>query len=279
MKQFIIITYLVLSTISTAIYAEQRDNVYTVGVVPQFETRKIHSIWRPILNVLEEKTGYKFILSGSTSIPAFEQKFMGSKFDFAYMNPYHLIIANKHAGYTPLVREHHKMLHGLLVVHQNSDITHPRQLQGQTLAFPSPNALGASLKMRQELHDNIGIDFKSNYVNTHDSVYLNVLLNEVAAGAGVQKTLNRQKNQYQEMLRVIYKTEGLTPHPIAALPSVPAKVREQVRHALLEMGQSKDGKLLLSKIPIKKIGNARLNDYLPLKSLKLERFYVAPSNQ
>ncbi|SIS57569.1 phosphate/phosphite/phosphonate ABC transporter substrate-binding protein [Neptunomonas antarctica] len=278
MRLLIILIFWTLSAASTAIYAAQSDadKVYTVGVVPQFEVRKIHTIWRPTLDLLEEKTGYRFILRGSASIPEFEQEFIEGKFDFAYMNPYHLVIANEHAGYIPLVRDHGHKLHGVLVVKKDSGITDPSQLKGKTLAFPSPNALGASLQMRQELHDNFGINFTSNFVKTHDSVYLNVLLNEADAGGGVQKTLNSQKDQYKEMLRVIYKTTGVEPHPFAALPEVPVEVRNRVRDALLEIGQSKEGRKLLAEIPINSIGPARMDDYLPLKLLNLNRFYVEP---
>lgn len=277
MNRLIIMIFLVLTTFTLAIYAETAEKVYTIGVVPQFEARKLHEIWRPILDLLEKETGYKFKIRGSSSIPKFEQEFAQGKFDFAYMNPYHLIIANDSAGYIPLVRDHGHKLYGVLVVKKDSGITSPAQLNGKTLVFPAPNALGASLQMRQELHDKFGIEFKTNYVKTHDSVYLNVLLGEASAGGGVQKTLNEQKKQYKDMLRVIYQTQKVAPHPLAVLPDVPVEVRDRVRDALLEIGQSKEGHELLSKIPMKKIGPASMQDYLPLKDIGLERFYIGPS--
>lgn len=261
---------------AAAIYAEQNERVYTVGVVPQFEARRLHAIWRPILDLVEKKTGYKFKLRGSVSIPEFEREFIEGKFDFAYMNPYHLVLANEYAGYIPLIRDHGRKLYGVLVVHKDSDITNPAQLDGKKVAFPSPNALGASLQIRKDLQDDFGIDIKPQYVKTHDSVYLNVLLEEVAAGGGVQKTLNRQKDQYKEMLRVIHTTQKVEPHPLAALPGVPVEVRDRIQDIFLEFGQSTEGKKLLAKIPMKKIGKATIDDYKPLKEMGLERFYIAP---
>ena len=277
MNRLVIIIFLVLTTFTLAIYAETAEKVYTIGVVPQFGARKLHEIWRPILDLLEKETGYKFKIRGSSSIPKFEQEFAQGKFDFAYMNPYHLIIANDSAGYIPLVRDHGRKLYGVLVVKKDSGITSPAQLNGKILVFPAPNALGASLQMRQELHDKFGIEFKTNYVKTHDSVYLNVLLGEASAGGGVQKTLNEQKKQYKDKLRVIYQTQKVAPHPLAVLPDVPVEVRDRVRDVLLEIGQSKEGQELLSKIPMNKIGPASMQDYMPLKDIGLERFYVGPS--
>jgi len=262
-----------LHTISLAAGSEQ---VFTVGVVPQFEARKLHSDWRPILDQLEARTGYQFKLEGSQTIPDFELEFMQGKFDFAYMNPYHLVIANQKAGYIPLVRDIGRELSGVLVVAKNSGIKDPASLNGKTVAFPAPNALGASLQMRQELQDTFGVTVKPKYVKTHDSVYLNVLLGEAAAGGGVMETLLAQKQEYQDNLEIIHTTTKVAPHPFAALPSVPPEIRQKVQEAFLSLGQDENGRLLLEKIPIRKIGAASLDDYKPLMEMGLERFYKQP---
>jgi phosphonate transport system substrate-binding protein len=252
--------------------AETKE-VFTVGVVPQFEARKLHRIWRPILDQLETKTGYKFKLKGSQTIPDFEVEFIQGKFDFAYMNPYHLVIANQKAGYIPLVRDRGRQLFGVLVVAKSSGISDPASLAGKTVAFPAPNALGACLMIRQELQDKFGVTVNPQFVKTHDSVYLNVLLGEAVAGGGVQKTLLQQKKEYRDHLKIIHTTEKVPPHPFAALPSISPEIRKRVQEAFLSMGQEENGRLLLGKIPIKKIGTASLEDYKPLVQMGLERYY------
>ena len=250
------------------------DTVYTLGVVPQFEATRIYAIWKPIINYLEKETGYKLKLSGAPTIPGFENEFMHGKFDFAYMNPYHLIMANQEQGYRPMVRDIGRKLFGVLVVDDKSSVNTLQDLNSKVIAFPAPNALGASLQMRQELVDFFGLKFESRYVKTHDSVYLNVLLGDVAAGGGVQKTLKRQKPGIKERLRVIHKTKPVPPHPIAAHPRVPPEVAMQIRQALLDLGKTNSGAKMLSAIPMKKIGGATLQDYEMLKLMGLERFFV-----
>jgi phosphonate transport system substrate-binding protein len=62
------------------------------------------------------------------------------------MNPYHAIRANKKHGYAPLVRDVGRSLFGIIVVKKDSPIETVSELDGEIVAFPAPNALGAALK-------------------------------------------------------------------------------------------------------------------------------------
>jgi len=251
------------------------DDAYTVGIVPQYEASKIHKIWRPILDYLEQETSEKFELRGSYSIPAFEKQFSAGAFDFAYMNPYHLVIANEKAGYIPLFRDNGRKLFGVLVTRKDSGIESPADLQDKFVAFPAPNALGASLQIRQELKEVFKIDIKPMYVKTHDSVYLNVLMQRATAGGGVQKTLSQQKQDYQDALKIIHTTTPINPHPFAALPRIPEELRTKITNAIIALGNTEEGKVLLSKVPYKQVGPAAMDDYKPLLEMGLQKYYVS----
>ncbi|RDH85497.1 MAG: phosphate ABC transporter [endosymbiont of Escarpia spicata] len=265
---------LLLMCVAGSLSAGQVQEVFKVGIVPQFEARRLHQVWRPILNHIEQQTGYRLELVGSPTIPAFEAEFLEGKFDFAYMNPYHVMLGSDAQGYRPLVRDVGKTLYGVLVTRKGGPIHSVKDLQGKTLAFPAPNALAASLQMRQELVDRFGTDFSARYVKTHDSVYLNVLLGEADAGGGVQKTLASQPPQIRDNLSVIHTTKPVAPHPFSVHPRVPVEQAERVRQAMLQLGKSEAGRALMAKVPISEIGKASMADYEPLRELRLERFYV-----
>ena len=250
--------------------AASDSKTFTVGVVPQFDSRKIYKIWRPILNQLERETGHRFILRGAQNIPSFEVECENGLFDFVYMNPYHLVVSNKAQGYIPLVRDTARMLQGVLVVRKDSAVTDVKHLDNKTIAFPAPNAFGASLLLRAEMVDNYGINFIPKYVNTHSSVYLNVLLNTAAAGGGVQKTLDQQPDSIRNDLRVLYRTAKVAPHPFAVHPRVPEAIQITVQKILLNMDNEKNGQLMLSKIPMGKIGKANLADYETIRKMNLQ---------
>lgn len=246
---------------------------FTVGIVPQFDIATLHKIWSPILGILEDKTGHTFKLKGAPNIPMFEKSFAQGEYDFAYMNPYHYTIANQ---YTPIVRDHGRQLYGILVVHKDSEITSPEGLEGSTIAFPAPNALGASLMIRAELAERYKVNFTPKFVNTHSSVFLNTALHQTTAGGGVQKTFNQQSEDLKQQLRILVKTQSVSPHPLTANKRLSPKVISDVQQALLEMGADIDQAAMLANVPFKKIGPATDSDYDQIRSLNLNTYYIAP---
>jgi len=252
----------------------ENKHVYSIGIVPQFEIRHLRKIWNPILTEIKKNTGIELKLVGSPTIPDFEKEFNRGHFDFAYMNPYHMLLAQRSQSYIPLIRDTGRKLHGILVVRKDSDIKSIKDLEGKKIAFPAPNALGASLLMRANLRNDYKIKFNPVYVKTHSSVYLNVIVKQADAGGGVQKTLKQQKINISSALKVLHKTPSVAPHPLAVHPRVPVEVREKVTQTLLEMGKNPIGQALLAKIPIKKIGVASMSDYTALEKFKLEQYYV-----
>jgi len=255
--------------------AAKAEAVYSFGVVPQFEPRKLAAIWLPVLDELEKKTGLKFKMVGSPRIPDFELSFTNGEFDFAYMNPYHAMLAASRGGYEPLIKDKDRQLFGILVVHKNDVIKDVSELKsGTEIAFPSPNALGASLLMRADLGKKFSLEFTPVYVQTHSSVYLQVALGKMRAGGGVMGSLKGQKPEIQQQLRVLYETRRMSPHPVMAHSRVPKEHRERVQQAFIEIGQTEAGRTLLSGIPMNKVGPASIEDYMSLADWGLEDYYV-----
>jgi len=253
---------------------KSNEKYYTFGVVPQFEQRKIFDIWRPILNEIEVRANIKIKMEGTAKISDFTRKFLKGKFDFAYMNPYHVIQSVETQGYIPLVRDGGRSLNGIIVVHKDSKFKSINELQNLEFAFPSANALGASLLIKAELVKR-KIKYNANYVQTHSSVYLHVAKKLYPVGGGVLSTLLAQKDYIKNSLRVIYKSVPVPPHPISAHPRVPKNIRKKVKRALLEMSKSNHFKEYLKKIPIIDMIPAKINEYMMLRDLHLEKLYIA----
>lgn len=243
---------------------------FTFGVTPQFERRQLFAVWTPVLAELERRTGHKFKLVLAPDIPEFERRYNAGAFDFSYMNPY-LVVENPQ-GYIPLVHDA-APIRGILVVRQDSKVRSPAELDGATIAFPTPNAIGASLLIRAELERKFKIHFEPKYTKSHTATYLSVIQGLAAAGGGVQKTLNEQKESVREQLRVIHITRPSPSLPVAAHPRVPAEVREAVREAFLAMAGGPDA-ALLKEIPMSQPVATSARDYEPLRELGLREFFV-----
>lgn len=262
---------LLLALIQTQAFAE---STYKFGVVPQFEPRKLSAIWSPILIELEKRTGFKLEMVGSARIPDFENEFEQGRYDFAYMNPYHSLVAARTQHYEPLVRDGGQQLFGILVVAKDGPVKTVADLNGKTVAFPSPNALGASLLIRSDLERAQKIRISPLWAQTHTSAYLNVALGKVDAAGGVMSTFDQQPESIRNKLAIIYETRRMPSHPVVAHPRVPKADREKLRQALLDMGATTEGAALLAKIPFKQVVTATASEYRPLTTMGLEEYYV-----
>jgi phosphonate transport system substrate-binding protein len=250
------------------------DN-YIVGVVPQFATQIISSTWEPLLEELAAKTGDTFELVIETDITQFEVAFERGDYDIAYMNPWHAVIAFETQGYVPIVKDGANSLKGILIVKADSEISEVSQLDNAEIAFPSPNALSASLLMRTELATLHGLTVTPLYVRTHPSVYLNVALGKSLAGGGVLRTLRAQPQSLQDQVKIIYETREVSPHPIVAHRSISPEARLKIANALLDIAAEPEGAALFAGIPMQQPTSAKLEEYLALRDWRLREFYVA----
>ncbi len=272
--KYILILCLSLFALPASAQDDAHRPVYTIGVVPQFAQRQLFDIWQPIIQALEPELDFDLQLVGSSKIPVFEKKFLAGEYDFAYMNPYHLLKAHESQGYVPLVRDGSRQLKGILVVNSKSPYQNVAELQKTIIAFPSPNALGASLLMRADLAGLFDLEFFPRYVQTHSSVYLNVALGQTSAGGGVLSTFQQQPPEVRERLRVIYETRGMPPHPLSAHRRVPDEDREALRRAWLKLARTETGRNLMARIPMYQPIAAMLDEYLPMRAWGLDSYYI-----
>jgi phosphonate transport system substrate-binding protein len=246
--------------------------VYTLSVVPQFTPVDIGLRWSPVLAYLEKETGINLQLRVVDRYPKFEADFLAGIPDFVFLNPWHAVMAMKAQGYVPLLRGGDPV-NGILVVDRGGPVRRLADLNGKTLAFPSPNAFGASLYLRALLAEKESVAFTPVYVGTHQNVYRHVLLGEVAAGGGIGATLEKEPAAVQSRLTVLYSTPGVVSHPLAAHPRVPAEVRARLAAALLKLDRDPAGRKLLVAVELDRTQAADYaRDYAPLEKMRLGHY-------
>lgn len=251
------------------------DKTFTLAVVPQLPAVEIHAKWAPFAEKISAELGVDIRIKTYSSIPQFEADLLSGAPDFAFMNPYHEVMAKKAQGYIPLVRDKTPLV-GIIVARKDKGINSVQDLKDKEIAFPAPNAFAASLYMRALLIEKAKITFVPLYVKTHTNVYLHVLLSKASAGGGVNNTFQREPEDLKNRLKVIYETPGSAPHPLSAHPRVPASLRKRFIKAVLDLAGDKNNKDMFNNIQMPGPAEADYKrDYLPLENLGLEKYVGA----
>ena len=244
------------------------ETVYSFGIVPQQAASKLAKVWSPILEYLERETDFEIRFETARNIPTFEQRVSAGAYDIAYMNPYHFTVFNQDPGYQALARARDKRIKGILVVRKDSPIQSIDALDNMTMAFPAPAAFAATILPRGELVAN-GNHIEPKYVSSHDSVYRSVARGLYPAGGGVMRTFLSLDAEIRDQLRILWTTDGYTPHAIATSATFPDEARTRLQAALTAMEQSEEGRRLLDNLKIKGFEAARNEDWDDVRALNI----------
>lgn len=270
----IIVSFLWIGLLVKTSLSSTTSQRFIFGVVPQFEPEYIYSAWNPVLKEISKILNIQLELKIYKTIPEFEKAFLAGEFDFAYMNPYHAVMAKKAQGYIPLIRDR-TPLKGIIVIKKDAPFSSITDLDGAVIAFPAPNAFAASLYMRALLTEKYKIRFTPKYVKTHDNVYRHVLLGLAPAGGGVNHTFLRQPPEVRENLLILFETPPSAPHPIVAHPRVPSSLQQNFVRVFLDLSKEKRWADNFHRMQIPDPLPADYGrDYLPLEKLNIEKYLV-----
>jgi phosphonate transport system substrate-binding protein len=254
--------------------SKDEPRVMTVAVVPQFRAEEIHRVWAPLLSRIAQETGQPLNLVVPANIPAFERSMLAGEPDFVYANPYHAVMGHRAQGYIPLVRDS-TLLTGIVLVRADDPIRSVAELDGKTVAFPAPNAFGASLWIRALLAEREKIRIQPAYVKTHSNAYRSVLAGLSAAAGGINLTFDQEPPEVRKALRVLMETPGVPPHPFAAHPRVPAATRRLITDTFMRLMTDRSMRGLMNDIPwVNPVIADYARDYQPLESFGLDKYVV-----
>lgn len=237
------------------------------GVVPQQSAEKLAKQWIPILQYISKEIGQEVRFATKSSIPLFEQELSKGSYDITYMNPYHYTVFSQSNGYTAIAKAKDKKIQGVIVVKKKSGISTIQELEGQKLAFPSPDAFAASILSQGFLAQH-NINIEPVYVRSHDSVYHNIAQGNFVAGGGIYRTLNAMQPEVSDDLTVLWESQGYTPHAIAVSPHVSQEVLKRIQRAILSLDSTHPE--LLSPLKIKGFEQAKDSDWNDVRQLFTE---------
>lgn len=242
---------------------------YSFGIGPQQSPSELAKRWIPIMQYLSEKSGQPLHFQTAKDIPSFQEQMKVGAFDFAFINPYHYLVFHKSAGYLAFAQEQSGKLIGIVVVKKDGPVQELSQLNGQTVAFPSANALAATWLPMRQLREQ-GVSVTPQYVNSMDSVYLSVAKGLFLAGGGEMRTFGTIDPHVRAQLRVLWTSEALPPFAFVAHPRVPKEVIAKVQKAMDAMDGNAEGRNLLKTINFKGVVKAQDSDYQAMRAMQIK---------
>jgi phosphonate transport system substrate-binding protein len=223
----------------------------TLAIVPQHGSISAARQWQPLINELSRQTGIRFRFVTAPSVTEFERRLLNGDYDYAYMNAALYLDAKSKQGFRALAQRQ-RSLRGVIIV-RNDGPTRLSQLKAQTIAFPSPRALGATILVRNDLRQKT-IHHNVAYLGTHESVYRAVARGQFVAGGGVSRSFNLLPQKLRSELHVLHTTRPSAGHVIAARNTVPRKESDLVRSALQSLHHYRAGKQALAGLYFEQLG-------------------------
>ncbi len=213
------------------------------GVVNQRSITLTAELWNPILRYVSARSGVPLRLKMGKTAQETTQMTLRGEFDFVYSN--HLFTPERdQLGYRAIARFNTPGIRGQVVVPDHSPIKTLSDLQGQEIAFPTPDGFaGYSLPMDGLLR--AGVQVKPLFVGNQESGMARLALGAVIA-AGVNNQVMESYAQREGFkYRVLYSSEPYLDVPLMAHPRVALDKVERVRQALLGMGGDSEGRQIL----------------------------------
>ncbi len=254
-KLFAWVSYWIFFALSNAACAEgtyrpsgaaTTEITYIFAPHPYLNPQDLYSTYEPIARYLEAKIpGTRFRVETSKDYATYEDKIAARSFHFGLANPYQTVFSLER-GYRVIAKmTPDENFRGLMVMRKGKKYRHPRDLAGETLCFPSPTAVAATMLPLLYLQEH-GLNVKQNpikYVGSPYSSILNVYTKDAAScGSSIRHWRNwsLENPDKAKELEAIWPTEALPHNGVIARDDVPPMLAQQVAAALIAMSKDKE---------------------------------------
>ncbi len=223
--------------------------VYRFGVFPYLSPTRIEQAYAPLAAAFGELLGRPLRLGTAKDPDAFRRRVLGGDFDIALVPPFAVVPLVDQGGYVPLARQSSSPAR--IVVLINSSLKRTDGLRGKTLGLP-PARSSASVIIRVDLDEQgllAGTHFQARYFPSTPACLHNLLVDRVDAcvtggGAGLRSF----ERKMGVKLRTLYRTEPFPHMLFVTRPGFPADESDRLRHFILSLEESTEGRDLLRHI-------------------------------
>lgn len=257
--------------------ATQSKKEYRFGVHPLHNPERLFEVYGPIADLLNARIPEAhFTLEASRNYEEYDKKLYSRHFDLALPNPFQTVNSLKH-GYRVFGKMgDDDMFRGIFIVRKDSRIQNVADLKGKAVSFPAKTALAATMMPQYYLHEK-GLPlnaYEARYVGSQESSIMNVYLGNTAAGATWPPPWIAFKNQHRDLadqLKIQWMTDPMVNNSLVARDDFPADLLKKVSEVLFSLQNSKEGREMLTRIPLSRFEAASDATYKPVNEF-IEKF-------
>lgn len=229
-----------------------KSDTYKFGVHPYLNSKKMYTLYRPILDFIETQMGdIEIILETSATYAEYDAKLYRGDFDFSIPNPFQTYNALS-CGYDVIAKvKPDSVFRGIFIARKESRLKYPSQLKGKSISFPALTALAATMMPLLFLSEHgidVNKDIEVKYVGSHYSSILNAFSGDTIAGATWPppwETWKRENPKKAEQMEVVWETDSLINIGVVAKKSVDEKIVQKFVEILISLDKTPQAKELL----------------------------------
>lgn len=255
---------------ASGLAAGQEQRPFVLGIAPHTSARVILEMYQPLRRQLEASLQQPVEVQTAPDFTEFARRALNQEYDIAVTTGHQARLFQVDAGYLPLVT-YIADFKAVALVDKNGPIRSAADLKGASVLGLSPTSLVTQWGVQWMKKQNLG-EVPIRYVSAADSVSLQLLAGEAAAGFTSLANYQKLPAEQQIRLRILAQSEPMVGR-VYLLNKRWTRERRGVDKALAAFAASEGGKAYFAQ--------NRLDGYRPLKQRELEAMdpYVAETRQ
>ena len=210
------------------------------------------------------------LLVTAPTLREFDERVLARSYELAMAAPHTARLAQKEAGYVPLLRISND-LYGVFLVPLGSPARTMKDIAGESIAFP--DRFTATAQLGKEALRSLGLDAEDVIYppSPQDSILVALLRGEVPIALMNSSAFYQMRDDQKDKVRVLGETRRIPHVMFLARPDMPAQRQSDIRSAITEfMEQAAEGKRFIAQTGLLGVRPPSDNELRSLDSLALD---------
>lgn len=221
-------------------YARAQTPPLEFGLAPYISVRPMMALFEPMATFLEKRLERPVLLVTAPSLREFDARVLAGGYELAMLAPQAARLAQREAGYVPLLRVSDD-LYGVFLVPEDSPLRSLKELGQTPIAFPDRFTETALLGREAVVALGVAPDRIVYAPGFQDSLPTSLRRREHEVALMNGSAFHQMKPEQKEGLRVLGETQRI-PHVMFLVhPSMPQAQQALIRDAIQEFWSSPEG--------------------------------------